>query len=129
MRIVANLVARIGPHRVSRGLGFADDVPRLQDRIRAAVANHPEIGELRTRRIEHQPSFGDRKTETENSCIHCGREVRRLHHHGSYATEDPPVAEIELRLDDEVLAALEGHAGTWAVWDEIPKGAKLHAVV
>ena len=129
MRIVANLVARIGPHQASRGLGFADDVPRLQDQIRAAVADHPEIGEVRTRRIEREPGYRDRETETENSCIHCGRTVKRLHHHGSYPTEDPPVAAIELKLDEEVLATLEGHAQTWAVWDEIPKGARLRAVV
>ena len=128
-RIVAHLVAEIGPHQVNRGLGLADDVPRLRERIREAVAGNSQIGEVRTRGIEPDLRHLFGETRTENTCVHCGRTVDRLHHNWSDPTEDEPVAEIELELEEEALAALEGRGETWAVWDEIPMGARLPRVV
>ena len=118
--IVSSLVARIGPHEVWRGLGLADDVPRLQDRIRDAIAGHRKIGELRTRPSEDRRR--GRATTTENSCAHCGRTFTGLDELSAYLGDGDTLAEVELELDEKALSALKGHGETWAIWDKVPKG-------
>ena len=117
-RIAMYLEAKIGPHRICTRLELADEVPRLRKRIRDAVAGHPEIGDVRW---YEGPGFGNQFTA--NWCVHCGALIDQLDEHSAYGADENPVAEIDLELDEEALAALEGHGDTWAVWDEVPHGA------
>ena len=111
-RIAMHLAAQIGPHSFWTRLDLADEVPRLRERIRDAVADHPDIGDVRW---HHDEKSGERFTA--NWCAHCGGLIDRLDEHSAYGSEEEPVAWVELKLDDEALTALEGEAETWAIWD------------
>ena len=117
-RIVMYLQAKIGPHGFWNRLDLADDVPRLRERIRDAVAGHPEIGDVKW---YEGKGFGNQFMA--NWCVHCGALIDSLDEHSAYGSDEDPVAEIDLELDDEALAALEGKGETWAVWDEGPHGS------
>ena len=117
-RIVMYLQAKIGPHGFWNRLDLADNVPSLRERIRDAVAGYPEIGDVKW---YEGKGFGNQFMA--NWCVHCGALIDSLDEHSAYGSDEDPVAEIDLELDDEALAALEGKGETWAVWDEVPHGS------
>ena len=46
-RIAVGLTARIGPHWLWSGLEMVDAIPRLRERLRQAVTEHPQMGEVK----------------------------------------------------------------------------------